>query len=109
MDIGKPNVVATSTYCSVSIHRDRIRACVEANFIDDDWWISRALVNPKEVRGQGIGGRLLERLKREIKKMDGRHILVTPGGYGGNKRLQRKFYRNHGFDYAGAGILKVKL
>jgi len=102
-------IIATATHCSVSIKTDQVKGVAEADFVDPDWWISRVLINPKEARGQGVGGILLERLHKVVRKQGGKRIYVIPGGYDGKKKQQRKFYRNHGYNYIGAGILKVKL
>lgn len=67
------------------------------------WWINRVLVTHETQRGQGLGGRLLDTLLLEIVKQQGRTVIVTPGGYGGDPDLQIRFYENHDFIKTGEG------
>jgi GNAT superfamily N-acetyltransferase len=73
-----------------------INAVVEASLIGDIWWISRAFSH-KDLRGKGVGSKLLQLVIKEIKKQGGRYIYVTPGGYDGKKRKQFNFYIKGGF------------
>jgi GNAT superfamily N-acetyltransferase len=73
-----------------------INAVVEANLIGDIWWICRAFSH-KDLRGKGVGSKLLQLVIKEIRKQGGRYIYVTPGGYDGRKRKQFNFYIKGGF------------
>lgn len=64
---------------------------------DGRWWVSRVLVQPSTMTGNGIGGKLLELVKSEVKKQGGGIMVVCPGGYAGDQKKQRNFYRKHGF------------
>jgi GNAT superfamily N-acetyltransferase len=77
----------------------RNRGVAEASWMPDGfWYINRVLVKPPELRGKGIGGQLLERLKQELKeKAKATLIVVDPGGYGMDVEKQRRFYLKHGF------------
>jgi GNAT superfamily N-acetyltransferase len=108
-------VTKTPGYCSAYIYTEdlSLRAVAEANLVGTDWWVSRVLVQPPNARGKGLGGRLLEKLKRAERDTGGTRLLVTPGGYSNEWERQDKFYRAHGFrdadptkDY---GLLEVDL
>jgi len=72
------------------------RATASADLVQEaEWWISRVLVQPKELRGQGIGTQLMEVLQSHIKK--GQRLVVFPGGYDQDRDRQEAFYRKCGF------------
>lgn len=107
-------VTKTKDYCSAYYFSDdqRIRATAEANFTGREWWVARVLVQPDSARGKGLGGRLLEELKKAVVEMGGTSLLVTPGGYSNERRRQFKFYKAHGFKDADScrdGLLEAQL
>lgn len=62
------------------------------------WYVNRVRVEPPGIRGRGIGGRLLERLKAVLRENTEDYLLVVdPGGYGEDPDRQRAFYAKHGF------------
>lgn len=61
------------------------------------WWITRALVQPKECCNHGIGSTMLQMLIKELKKYGTKKILVTPGGYNQETERQFHFYEKNGF------------
>jgi len=70
----------------------------EASTMGDGFWnINRVLVNPKILRGKGIGSKLLQELIEKIRNADGKKIIVWPGGYDDNKKKQVNFYIKNGF------------
>ena len=73
------------------------KGTISADLVVRYWWLNRAIVQPKNNRRKGIGGQMLEMLKDEVKKQDGKAIVVTPGGYDLNAKDQYRFYENHGF------------
>lgn len=74
------------------------RGTAEATFIDGIWYVNRVLVQPQELRGRGIGTRLLQTLIRELRDKAGAVLLVVdPGGYAGDTARQRRFYKKNGF------------
>lgn len=82
------------------------RGTASANRLPDgSWWVSRVLVQPNTMTGRGIGGKLLELVKEEIKKQGGGTVVVCPGGYENDHKKQSNFYRRHGFK----GNLEMKL
>ena len=64
---------------------------------DSSWWLSRALVQPEEKRGQGIGSVLVMRLQHEVQAQGGTRLVVCPGGYGMDQKRQCAFYIRCGF------------
>jgi GNAT superfamily N-acetyltransferase len=92
-------VTKTPDYCSAYTYTaDQVlRAVAEASLVGDSWWVSRVLVQPSSARGKGLGGQLLEELKKAVAEMGGTRLLVTPGGYSNEWKRQHKFYRAHGF------------
>lgn len=65
---------------------------------DGRWLLNRALVQPPEYRGRGLGTRLLLTLLAEIsKRADFKQLIVEPGGYNMPVRRQRRFYTKQGF------------
>ena len=73
------------------------RGAAEASRIGADWWVSRVVVHPAMNRGKGIGGRMLEALKKMVAAEGGTSLLVQPGGYAMNTADQDRFYEAHGF------------
>lgn len=64
----------------------------------DQWYVNRALVQGQgNVRGLGIGSRLLSAVKTKAKEMGATRLLVTPGGYGEDPDKQAHFYEKNGF------------
>lgn len=70
--------------------------CIEEHV----WYINRVFVNAK-FRRKGIGTKMVEKLKEEIKGRDPKAMLiVTPGGYDIPLKSQIAFYNSIGFkDY----------
>lgn len=72
------------------------------------WFLNRLIVNDEAYRGKGIGGEVLERLKRFLSREPGRpYIIVTPSGYGTDPERRLRFYLSNGFvpaegEYTGA-------
>ncbi|MBD3261102.1 MAG: GNAT family N-acetyltransferase [Candidatus Altiarchaeales archaeon] len=76
----------------------RERGTASADQMGEDWWwVCRVLVDPKDVRGQGIGTELITRLKAEVVKGGCRRLVVSPGGYDMDQSKQRQFYIRNGF------------
>jgi predicted GNAT family N-acyltransferase len=75
----------------------RNRAVAEATEMGSHWFINRVLVQPEEIRSNGIGSMLLQILIKEIKKTGNKQIIVTPGGYAMNQKKQQNFYKKNGF------------
>lgn len=73
------------------------RGAAEASFVGDTWWVNRVLVQPRENRGRGIGGHMLEALKGAVVEEGGAELSVQPGGYDMNTADQNRFYEAHGF------------
>ena len=85
---------------SASFYNGKIdhRGTAEATFVDGVWYVNRVLVQPQELRGRGIGTRLLQTLIRELREKAGAEVLVVdPGGYDGDTDRQRRFYKKSGF------------
>ena len=62
------------------------------------WWVNRVLIQPPSVRGQGLGGHLLDTLIKHLTEQEHfKRLFVQPGGYNLPVGRQRKFYRRHGF------------
>lgn len=75
------------------------------------WWVNRVLVQPEAVRGQGLGGQLLDALLESITaKPAFKKVMVEPGGYNLPVGRQRRFYKRHGFKRVKAipGVLCLK-
>ena len=64
---------------------------------DGSWWLCRALVQPEDNRGQGIGSILVMRLKHEVQAQGGTRLVVAPGGYNMDQKRQQAFYVRCGF------------
>jgi GNAT superfamily N-acetyltransferase len=96
----KIRVIKQPEYCSANYYPDdcSVRATAEASLVGEKWWVNRVVVDPPTERGKGLGGRLLEALKGAVRGAGGRTIFVSPGGYNGNVRAQKRFYRGHGFE-----------
>jgi GNAT superfamily N-acetyltransferase len=92
-------VIKLPEYCSANCYPVdmSVRATAEASLVGEEWWVNRVVVEPPTERGKGLGGRLLEALKGVVREAGGRTLFVSPGGYNGNVRAQRRFYRRHGF------------
>ena len=68
------------------------------NLGDGRWWVSRVLVAVRNMRGQGIGSKILQRAVQEVLKRDpNAKIIVSPGGYDNNTEQQFNFYKKNGF------------
>lgn len=73
------------------------KGTVSADLVVSEWWLNRAIVQPESNRRKGIGGKMLEMLKEEVKKLGGDAVMVTPGGYDLKTKDQYNFYEKHGF------------
>lgn len=92
-------IVSNESHISVVRRTGNINySCAEADWMEaeQEWWVSRVLVNPPEKRGKGIGSMLLKRLVKEARKYGGK-IVVAPGGYDMNPEQQFNFYEKNGF------------
>ncbi len=91
--------VSSEPQCvSVSCYDAPIRATASASLItDEDWFVNRVIVKPAAHRRNGLGGRLLERLKEEVAKRGAERLIVTPGGYDMALEDQVRFYEKRGF------------
>lgn len=73
------------------------RSIAEAMELKPSVWMLNRLLVPASMRGQGVGGAVINALVRELKAIDVRLILVTPGGYDSDPERVVKFYKAHGF------------
>lgn len=107
----KININKTPEHCSVFFWKDdfSLKATASADFVSSFWWIGRVLVDPPKARGNGVGGYILEELKRAVKEMGGTSLLVSPGGYAVDPKRQFKFYLSHGFIYRSEDLLEAVL
>lgn len=108
----KISTAQTSNYCSAFCYKEdlSIRATAEASLIGDEWWVNRVIILPESRRGKGLGGRLLEELKKAVAAEGGKVLLVAPGGYSNKYTAQVNFYERHGFSKRGKyGELQVEL
>lgn len=80
------------------------RGVAEATDMDGYWYVNRVLVQPGACRGRGIGGELLERLKKAVAEQGSTRLVVTPGGYVESPK-QKKFYKKHEFVEEEPGLL----
>jgi GNAT superfamily N-acetyltransferase len=87
----------------------REKGVAEADHIEDGrWWIARVLVQPKEMRGQGVGTAMLKRLIELVKANGCKCLQVCPGGYDDDPRAI-KFYKKNGFVPADdKGLLEIR-
>lgn len=96
-------VISNSDYVSANWNHPTkfsIRGTVSADLIyprENIWWISRAIIQPKEYRNQGIGSLLLKEVIETITYLNGSKIYVIPGGYDQNTEKQCNFYLKNGF------------
>jgi GNAT superfamily N-acetyltransferase len=68
------------------------------------WTVTRVFI-PEKYRGKGVGGALLERLKKELLLIaDFRQVYVEPSGYGSDPKRLHNFYTRHGFEKKGDNI-----
>lgn len=69
------------------------RGAAEATNMGNFWYLNRVVVQPHELRGRGIGSRLLQTLIQELRdKARAVLLVVDPGGYTGDTARQRRFY-----------------
>jgi GNAT superfamily N-acetyltransferase len=85
----------------ISISLPEIRSTVSVDFVPPEWWVSRALVSKRELRGQGLGSLMLQHALDELRERAAKTgesycVLVTPGGYDEDPR-QEAFYLKNGF------------
>lgn len=105
----------TREYCSAYYFKPdmSVRATADASLIGDEWWLNRVVIAPKAQQGKGLGGKLLEKLKKVVAGAGGKFLLVAPGGYTTPYEMQVRFYRKHGFkdviDPERKGVLRVEL
>lgn len=78
-------------------HEGGLRAVINADNMGSHWWLARALVMPRERRGQGVGTAMLQALFEELRKQGCVELWVTPGGYDGDTERQFRFYLKNGF------------
>ena len=99
IDIG---TTSSGSSCSAHWH-DRAshgfkgRGVAEATEVGGVWWVNRVIVQPENLRGRGIGSRLVEALKQKVKELGGSRLIVCPGGYHDDVESQRRFYERCGF------------
>jgi GNAT superfamily N-acetyltransferase len=77
-----------------------VRGTISADLLYPEkriWWISRAIIQPKEYRNQGIGSLLLKNVIEAIVQLNGSEIYVSPGGYMQDTKKQYNFYEKNGF------------
>jgi N-acetylglutamate synthase-like GNAT family acetyltransferase len=77
--------------------KERGTASADATSKPEQWSVSRVLIEPPESRNKGIGGKLLEMLKQEVKDIGIKELIVCPGGYDADQVKQINFYEKHGF------------
>jgi GNAT superfamily N-acetyltransferase len=87
------------------------RGTCDLQRVGDTWWCTRVLVQGGaegvDVRGRGVGTRLLQRALARAAMLGAKEVFVGPGGYGGDERRQRSFYTANGFAPAGDGLPDV--
>ncbi len=108
----KIQITRTPDYCAASYYKESgVKATAEASNLGDVWYVNRVLVLPPKYRGKGIGGTLLEALKKAVRSVGGKVLVVTPGGYGAKPEDQVNFYKQHGFveDSKEKGLLILRL
>ena len=112
MNAKEISTAQTPNYCLASYHKEdlSVRATAEASLIGDEWWVNRVIVRPDNQRGKGLGGKLLEELKKVVAAEGGKVLLVAPGGYSNKHTAQVNFYGRHGFSKRKEdGVLQVEL
>ena len=87
--------------------------CAYLALDDGSWYLNRLVIKPN-YRGQGLGPKLLDRLKEVFAERVIEHpdwpqcsrLLVEPGGYGSDVDELHKFYKSQGFKpYPSPGCL----
>jgi len=75
------------------------RGSLEANWLSDTtWWVARAVINPADQRGRGIGTAMLKALFKALRENETcKRLVVCPGGYDSNTKDQFHFYEKNGF------------
>lgn len=69
-----------------------------STFPEGRWWLARANIVDPELRGMGLGSKMMDLMKQALTKQDGfKELLVAPGGYGSDPKQQIKFYLKQGF------------
>jgi hypothetical protein len=91
------SVIVTAESISVSLVGGCARGVVALDLLADRWWLSRAVINPREHRGGRLGTILLKRALQEVASSSVRRVVVQPGGYEGNTIEQFNFYLKNGF------------
>lgn len=65
--------------------------------VDQHWVIARVIVRTPEMRGRGIGKRMMHMLLEAVVKTTFQVVMVAPGGYNFDQDGQFEFYRKCGF------------
>lgn len=66
----------------------------------DNWWVNRAVINGRpgeELRGKGLGSRLLQLALSKAVEMGATRVRVCPSGYNSDYKQQQRFYEKNGF------------
>jgi GNAT superfamily N-acetyltransferase len=90
-------LIETPHHVAVMNHEGRLRAAMSADNLGSHWWLARAIVDPAEHRGKGIGSDMLKRLLAAVARQGCTELHVTPGGYEGLTKRQFNFYLKNGF------------
>lgn len=80
-----------------------------ASLVGDEWWVDRVFVQPTYRGRRGVGRKLVTKLKELVSERGGEKILVSPGGYGEDPRVQLAFYEAMGFRSVGKHTLSCTL
>jgi len=80
-------------------------ATASASFIDR-WWVDRVFV-PENMRGNGLGKKLLLEVLDLIRERGGGRVEVCPGGYNMKYRDQKAFYQSCGFVEVEKGRMEI--
>lgn len=90
-------MISTDTTVSVFYIEGGKRSVIDASELyNNHWEINRAFIQP-ELRGGGVGSKMLQKTLSEIVKKGADYITVTPGGYGSDPEDLYKFYSKSGF------------
>jgi GNAT superfamily N-acetyltransferase len=78
-----------------------MRSVAEASILyttNGKWYLNRVLVGSPEMRGKGLGSKLVARLLEVLcEREDFRALIVEPGGYGSDPAQLQRFYLRCGF------------
>lgn len=92
---------------SVTLHDECFIGTVQASIFTEweVWYLNRLLVSEGH-RGNGVGSKLLSRLREACAERRALHrewpqvksIIVEPGGYGSDTKELLRFYKGRGFE-----------